>query len=475
MADPIQTILSARSYIARNVFSAEAYYHLVEALFFLLVIYLAISRAYKPRSANPSPSTKIPDWSPQPLAEPLPQDILDAQPLDITIQAGGAGPLLTVNGQEEVLNFCTNNFLGLLKHPEVADVAHATMKDYGLGACGPRGFYGTTDVHLACEQRLAEFCGTPNAILYSFGAATGNSTIPAFCKRGDLVVVDSALNYTLELGVQLSRAQVRRFKHNDMEDLESILKDVTMQDGKDPSLRQKQRRIIIVEGIYQNVGDVCPLDHVVRLKDKYLFRVMVDESFSLGVLGKSGRGALEHFGIPREAVEIATADLGNAVSSVGGFCVGNDEVVSHQRLSGAGYCFSASQPPFLAAAASTALGVIMESGSSLVSRLRENIATFRENLDTGALRHAGWFVDGDLVSPLMHIRSYDDTLPLTTFTEVQEKCLRRGVLIARPVYSASEISPQKPCVRVTVSASHSTNMIERAARVVREVLLEVQR
>lgn len=344
------------------------------------------------------------------------------------------------------------------------------MRTNGLGACGPRGFYGTTDVHMDCEDALAAFSGTDTAILYSFGAATGNSTIPAFCKRGDLVVADEAVSFGLQSGLALSRAEVRYFRHNDMEDLERVLQEVVAGDAKEPGKRNTQRRLIVVEGMYQNVGDVCPLDKVVALKEKFLFRVMVDESFSLGVLGRSGRGALEQFDVPREMVDIATADLGNAIASVGGFCVGNLEVVKHQRLSGAGYCFSASQPPFLAAAAAKAVQILQEEGVERTERLRENVKTFWDALDVEGLERGGWYVDGDRRSPLMHVRCRDEMLPVDTFTKVQEFCLEEGVLFARPVYAKAEARMPRPSLRVTVSTVHSREDLLKAADVLQRAL-----
>lgn len=460
-----------------NLSPADIYYHAIEIAFLSLVIYLALTRAYKPwNRAAPAQLTdtqvaaKLAAWKPAPLAAPLSQQEKDALPLDLTTYHDAFGNF-QVNGKDNVTDMATCNFLGLLKDPTVEEKCLATMKEYGCGACGPRGFYGTTDIHLECEEKIAAFSGTETAILYSFGSATGNSTIPAFCKRGDLVVCDDSLNFSLQLGVELSRAEVIRFKHNDMADLERILKEVTDGDVADPGRRKIQRRIIIVEGIYQNVGDLCPLDEVVALKEKYLFRVMLDESFSLGVLGKTGRGTLEHFGIKREVVDIATADLGNAIASVGGFCVGSEDVVKHQRLSGAGYCFSASQPPFLAMAASVALDIVSERGETFVSRLRDNVDTFRKQLDIHSLKQAGWYVDGHQLSPLMHIRAYDDTLPLATFTTLQKECLDNDVLIARPVYAQSEVNPPRPCVRVTVSVAHSERELQKAATVIRQVLL----
>lgn len=472
---PLETLFAVRTQLS-SLFSTEVYYRVVETSFFALVVYLALTRAYRPWKKGDTSdvvgdSARLAEWVPEPLASELGAQFVGDMGIDVELESA-AGASCVVNGVAGVVNLASINFLGLIGNEQVAKVCEAVMEKYGCGACGPRGFYGTTDVHLECEAALAAFSGTDSAILYSFGAATGSSTIPAFCKRGDVVVVDDALNFTLETGVSLSRAEVRRFRHNDMEDLESVLADVTMLDAKDRTKKLSQRRFIIVEGIYQNVGDVAPLDMIVALKEKFQFRLILDESFSLGVLGDSGKGSLEHFNIPREKVEIATADLANSIATVGGYCVGDREVVSHQRLSGAGYCFSASQPPFLAAAATASLDIITKRGVELAAGLRENIETFRNAFAVNALPEtSAWFVDGDARSPLMHIRCRDNRVTGATLSAVQKACLVRGVLLARPAYVAGEVKQPKPSLRVCISVAHTAEQLRNAAATIRDELL----
>eukprot|EP00178_Gracilaria_changii_P020285 TRINITY_DN588_c0_g2_i1.p1 TRINITY_DN588_c0_g2~~TRINITY_DN588_c0_g2_i1.p1 ORF type:complete len:549 (+),score=123.52 TRINITY_DN588_c0_g2_i1:181-1647(+) len=466
--------------------SADTYYRVIEALFFLLILYLALTRAYLPwklRHAVPptAAASKLASWRPAPLAAPLPDAVRHKLPLDVNIVAvQGASvtiqtsPATDAQPQQQlarVLNFATNDFLGLHSSQEVKHAARAAMRDYGCGACGPRGFYGTTDLHLQCEHQLAHFCDSSNAILYSFGAATSNSTIPAFCKRGDIVLVDRQINFALYSGVKLSRANMITFEHNDMRSLEHALKQVC-HTSRDKSATQ--RRFIIVEAIYANSGHVAPLHRIVALKNKYKFRLLLDESFSIGVLGDSGRGALQQFGVQRSDVEICTADLGNAIASVGGFCVGNAEVVEHQRLSGAGYCFSASQPPFLAAAATAALRVVEQQGESLVCRLRSNIKLMKSLLHEAPLKNAGWYIDGHQLSPLLFARRIDDDADATLFTQVQKRCLEDGILISRPVYCHDELSVPKDALKITVSAIHSEQMIRNAAEVLMRHLLDAR-
>jgi serine palmitoyltransferase len=183
-------------------------------------------------------------------------------------------------------------------------------------------------VHLDLEAKIAQFMGTPDSILYSYGLATVSSVIPAFCKRGDLILADEGVNWGIQNGLFLSRSTVRYFKHNDMASLEALLEDVRQEDRRKKKVLN--RRFIVVEAIYQNSGEMVPLDTIVRLKEKYLFRVLVDESNSIGVLGKTGRGLSEHFNIPVEKIDIITSAMGHSLASVGGFCTGSAKVVDHQ-------------------------------------------------------------------------------------------------------------------------------------------------
>lgn len=504
---PFHTLLTLRQQLASTLFTSHVYYQLVELLFFATIIYLAFTRAYRPWTRNSEPALSLEEqarilrsWKPVPLtAAPLNSAFGDegvlaescttaraprdkeqpSAPLDIEITANGAGPQLTVSNSLRLkTNIASANYLGLLKHPVVENATIDTLNSYGVGSCGPRGFYGTTDVHLKCEDTIAKFCNTSSAILYSFGSVTGNSTIPAFMKRGDVVVIDDALSYSLRLGVRISRANVLTYKHNDMTSLRLALLKAVENDVKTPSLRMTQRRLIIVEGISDVMGDVCPLDEVIKLKEEFKFRVLLDESHSLGVLGRTGRGALEEFNIPRSKIEISTADLGNAIASIGGFCVGSDDdLVNHQRLSGAGYCFSASQPPFLAKAATVALEIVKEEGHSLVSILRKRIETFVECVSIERVREAGWTVSYDLRSPLVFFRravASEENYSLCM--KVARLCYERDVVIATPkrLFDRDEDGvssfARAPSLRATLSAALSTEETRLAAFTIRDVI-----
>ena len=169
---------------------------------------------------------------------------------------------------------------------------------------------------------------------------------------------DECVNFSIQKGMDASRSKIVYFKHNNMRDLEEKLKEQQKADIKNPRKAAKTKRFLVAEGIYMNTGEMCPLRELVELRSKYKLRLFLDESVSFGTIGKNGRGVTEFLNIDKTEVDLISASLEAAIGSVGGFCVGSHFIVEHQRLSGLGYCFSASQPPLLTQAAITALDVL---------------------------------------------------------------------------------------------------------------------
>jgi len=231
---------------------------------------------------------------------------------------------------QQVLNFATHDFLGLssissseMNADPIKQVARAALETYGCGSCGPRGFYGTIDAHLDLENDMAAFTNTHGGIMYSDGSAAVSSTVAAFAKRGDLILVDEGVYEALGTGVTLSRANVKYFKHNDMQDLRRVMERVRATDISLGRKSNAQKRFIVVEGLYKNHGTICPLDELVKLKHEFCYRLILDESYSFGVLGSTGRGALEYFGLRYMCdAEIVTISLEQTLASVGGVTVG---------------------------------------------------------------------------------------------------------------------------------------------------------
>jgi serine palmitoyltransferase len=455
----------------------EHHGHLVlEGSLLLVIFYLLIQSSSKPsgrKSDRPLSEKEVQElcdeWQPEPLGAPLTefQRAFVDTPL---VNSSTVGRVATINGRAGVLDFVSLNFLGLAGHPDILAAAHATIRRFGVGSCGPRGFYGTLDVHLELEAALAKYMGTQEAILYSYDLATLPSIIPAFANRKDVIVADEGCNYAIRNGCSLSRARVIYFKHNDVADLERILKQIANEDRKQS--RPLNRRFVVVEGVYANTGEVAPLAAIAELKNKFKYRLIVDDSVGLGVLGASGRGASEEAGLDSDDVEIVGASLGNSLATIGGFCAGDREIVDHQRLSGAGYCFSASLPPYLASAGTAALAIISAEGGERSKKARSNAQRFRSgvlNAKISNLKVVGGAESA--TSPLVHLRL--DPAPAThanypagdlLLQHLVEDCLNKeGVLFTVSKYSNLEAAYRPPpSIRIALSAAHTFDDVDQA-------------
>ncbi|KAJ0039661.1 hypothetical protein Pint_27587 [Pistacia integerrima] len=415
----------------------------VELLLLVVILFLLSQKSYKPPKR---PLTKkeidelCDEWVPESLIPPITEEMQYEPP----VLESAAGPHTIINGKEV---------------------------KYGVGSCGPRGFYGTIDVHLDCEARIARFLGTPDSILYSYGLSTMFSAIPCFCKKGDLIVVDEGVHWGIQNGLYLSRSTIVYFKHNDMESLRKTLERVTAENKR----AEKLRRYIVVEAVYQNSGQIAPLDEIIRLKEEYRFRVVLDESNSFGVLGSSGRGLTEYHGVPIEKIDIITAAMGHALASEGGFCTGSTRVVDHQRLSSSGYVFSASLPPYLASAAITAID-ILEENPNLITKLKENIAVLWKGLSD--IR--GLTIASNPESPIVFLRLEKSTgsqkNDLLLLEDIADRALKEDSIFV----VASKRSTLDKCrlpvgIRLFVSATHSESDLMQASESLKRVSAVVLR
>ncbi|KAF9896114.1 serine palmitoyltransferase component, partial [Lobosporangium transversale] len=257
-------------------------------------------------------------------------------------------------------------------------------------------------VHIELEKDIARFLGTESAIIYAQGFSTIASVISAFSKRGDIIVADDGCNFAIQKGTQISRSVIRWFKHNDMEDLERVLESIRLETLAHKK-RPLTRRFIVTEGLFQNYGDIAPLDKIMELKQKYKYRVILDESNSFGIMGKTGRGMTEVFNIQPKEIDMIVGSMANTLSAAGGFCAGAKEVVDHQRLSGQAFVFSASIPAMLAVCASEAIKILSSTpqGPKLLKDLQANASAFRNVIITAPQ----WIeVSSAPESPILHLR-----------------------------------------------------------------------
>lgn len=435
----------------------------IEVFLLVVILFLLSQKSYKPPKrplTNKEIDELCDEWVPQSLIPSLDKDMHYEPP----VLESAAGPHTIVNGKE-VINFASANYLGLIGHQKLLDSCTSALEKYGVGSCGPRGFYGTIDVHLDCEARIAKFLRTPDSILYSYGLSTMFSAIPAFSKKGDIIVADEGVHWGIQNGLYLSRSTVVYFKHNDMDSLEETLEKLSSKYKHTKNLR----RYIVVEALYQNSGQIAPLDDIIKLKEKYRFRILLDESNSFGVLGSSGRGLTEHYGVPVEKLDLITAAMGHALATEGGFCTGSARVIDHQRLSSSGYVFSASLPPYLASAAITAIDVLDEN-PNILTKLKNNIAV----LWKGLLEIPGFTIASHPESPIVYLRIKKSTGSLNDDLRLLENIAERVLKEDSVFVATSRRSTLDKCrlpvgIRLFVSAGHSESDVHKASESLKRV------
>lgn len=477
-----------------NLVANDPVHVLVETTLLISIIYMLLANRSSKKPKGKSSNSKgtlskleeeelLQEWknTRAPLA-PVHEEEQYNTPNDILVhEMNGKMITVQVDGSTNhirALNFCNLDLLGMSGQQSVRKAAKQALEKYGCGSCGPRGFYGTIDAHLHLEEYFAKtIMQTDQAILYSDAASMCSSTVAAFAKRGDLIVADAGVYEPLLTGIALSRAHVKYFQHNDMQDLRRVLQEVQANDRKIGRKPNAQRRFIVVEGLYRNTGTVCRLDELVALKHEFSYRLILDESHSFGILGPTGRGVVELYGKRLMTdVEIVTVSLENSVGSIGGMTVGSDEVVDHQRLSGSGYCFSAAAPPFTAMAALKALQLIRKQ-PSLIQRLQDNRVYMYEKLK-------GWCdsvgkvmeVTSDERSPIVMLQVADSTDlrdldPIVFCEEVVRECLTRKVAFCAINREVVEDNPESsPSIRITITAAHSHADIDVALAVLDEAV-----
>ncbi|GAB1600150.1 hypothetical protein Ahia01_000292500, partial [Argonauta hians] len=339
----------------------------------------------------------IEDWTPEPLVPSVSDDNKLIVRMNENVVHGQAGKIITINGRE-CINMATFNFLNLLGDKSVEKESIKRLQFYGVGTCGPRGFYGTTDTHLECEERFCDYMNTEMAVLYSHGFLTVTSAIATYSKRNDVIFCDMGASFAVTQGLRTSRSKYYFFRHNDMEHLEELLIEHQRWEKQNPKKAKTTKKLIVVEGIYLNSGDICPLPRIVELRDIYKVRVMVDESFSFGILGPTGRGITEHYGLSVDDIDVFTANLENTFASVGGLSVGKKWVLDKQRMGSLGYAFSASQPPLCVAAIIHTIN-ILEENNKFVSECRQTCEMVQQKLS--GLN--GFRLDGLPFSPVKHL------------------------------------------------------------------------
>ncbi|EIE76471.1 hypothetical protein RO3G_01175 [Rhizopus delemar RA 99-880] len=426
----------AISYL-KNAYQNDPFRVVLELFLVFFAMKYMFSRKYKPNDNNVVLTDKeidelVEEWQPEPLAPKL--SSYDRFNLEkIPVLTGPQSAKAKIAGHAKpLMNLATSNFLNLT----------------------------------ASEQ-----------IRFS----TISSVIPAFAKRGDYLVVDEGVSFAVQKGVQISRSIVRFYKHNDMEDLEKVLNEIQAEHIKHK--KRLTRRFIVTEGLFANFGDIAPLDKLVELKKKFKYRLILDESQSIGVIGNRGAGLTDLYNIDAKEVDMIVGSLANALCGSGGFCAGSVEVVDHQRLSGSAYCFSASMPAMLAVSASEAFRIISQQ-PSLLKELAERISTLRQVLLHKSLEPYIYLESSDphSPSPFFHVRIKETFFHHEVSRETEERllqdvvdeCASQGVLVTRAKYVyEQELNCPKPSIKIQATIGLSKKENDKAAHVVKAAIVKI--
>ncbi|MFF9898110.1 aminotransferase class I/II-fold pyridoxal phosphate-dependent enzyme [Streptomyces longispororuber] len=351
--------------------------------------------------------------------------------------------------KREFLMFASNNYLGLANHPKVVEAVCEATRTFGATHTGSRFIGGTNMLHKELERRLAAFKGRPACIVFPGGYAANLGTLSALVKSYDTLVVDKLNHMSIVDGARLSGAARRIYRHNDMADLESVLRRCDDRAG----------RLIVTDGVFSMHGDICDLPRIVRLAAEYGARVLVDDAHATGVLGARGTGTAEHFGLKGE-VDLELGTMSKALAGMGGFVVGEPEVIEYLRFYAGSYVFAANIPAGVAAGLIAALDVI-EAEPGRVARLWSNIR----------------FLHRQLVDAGFDLENTESAiLPLVVGDERRALELGRAVR-ARGLFCQTVVFPGVPLgdarLRVSVTCEHTREDLETAAGVLVEAAREV--
>jgi glycine C-acetyltransferase len=351
------------------------------------------------------------------------------------------GSWLVVDGKR-VLNFCSNNYLGLANHPKIVQAAQEAVRKYGVGPAAVRSIAGTMDLHLELERRLAAFKGVEAAITFQSGFNANIGTIPALVGKGDGIFSDELNHASIIDGCRLSGAKIIRYAHCDPQDLERVLKE---ERAKYP------RAMVITDGVFSMDGDIAPLDKIYEVVEKYEAIMMVDDAHGEGVVGKGGRGIVDHFNLHGK-VDIEVGTLSKAFGVVGGVSAGNPVVVEWLRQRGRPFLFSSAMTVPDVAACLAALD-ILESSTELVDKLWENTNYFKAELRR--LR----FDTGSSTTPITPIMLGEAPMAQQFSRELFEA----GVFAMAIGFPT--VPRGKARIRVMISASHSKEDLDKGLEV----------
>lgn len=357
----------------------------------------------------------------------------------LNIIEGAQTPRIIKNGRELIL-LCSNNYLGLTTHPKVKKAAVEAIEYYGTGAGGSRLTSGNTDLYDSLEEKIAQFKGAEDAIVFSTGYMANLGVISAIMNKGDLILSDELNHASIIDGCRLSRAEVRIYPHKNVASIEKALRE-----SKHPG------KLIVTDGIFSMDGDIAPLPEIVELAREYDALVMVDDAHATGVLGKHCRGTADYFDVE---VDINMGTLSKALASMGGYVAGSFELIDYLRNKARSFIYSTALPPAAVAAAKAAIEVIEKENPS--KKLWQNVALYKRGLNDMGFELAG----------------ETQIVPIPT-GDAEKTVLAAAELERLGVYAIGIRPPTVPQgmgrIRTSLMATHSGQDIKAALDAIRQV------
>lgn len=349
----------------------------------------------------------------------------------------------------KVLMFGSNAYTGLTGDQRIIDAAKKALDKYGSGCAGSRFLNGTLDLHVQLEKELAEYIGKDETLCFSSGFFVNSGVLAVVVGRGDYIICDDRDHASIVDGRRLSFARQLHYKHNDMEDLENILK----------GLPHEAVKLIVVDGVFSMEGDLANLPKIVELKHKYNCSIMVDEAHGLGVFGKEGRGVCDHFGLTDE-VDLIMGTFSKSMASIGGFIAGDKDTINYLRHTVRTYIFSASNTPAATAAALEALHIIKKEPERIEKLWKVTNYALKRFREEG-------FEIGETESPIipLYVHDVDKTFQVTKLA------FDNGVFI-NPVIPPA-CAPQDTLVRFALMATHTEEQVERGVKILKKVFQDL--
>ncbi|KAL7268598.1 serine palmitoyltransferase component [Rhizina undulata] len=355
----------------------------------------------------------------------------------------------------ETLNMSSYNYLGFAQSEgPCADAVEDTSRKYGMSSASSRVDVGTLDLHVDVENLIAKFVGKPSAMVFSMGYATNSTAFSALVSKGCLLISDELNHASIRFGARLSGAVISMFKHNDMKDLERVLREQISQ-GQPRTHRPWKKILVVVEGLYSMEGTMCNLPGLVALKRKYKFNIFVDEAHSIGALGPKGRGVCDYFGVDPAEIDILMGTLTKSFGANGGYIAAEKHIIEKLRISHAGSIYGEAPAPPVLTQISTALRIIAgeiapEQGEERLQRLAFNSRYLRLGL-----KRLGFIIYGHDDSPIIPLLVYNPA-KMPAFSH---EMLRRKIAVVVVGYPATPLVSSR--ARFCVSASHTKDDLDR--------------